>query len=152
MLKTSEHLAEFIDLVDCMHAVREAMKRYVRTRIKKTDIDITFEMFEVLMVLFRNGNNLNQQDIAHKLHKNKATITSSIDHLKLRGLVIRQTDPRDRRNNKIQLTQQGLEYQKKLQPIINGFFDVLHKDFKPEQVQPVTAMLRHMYNDLQQEI
>jgi len=152
MLKTSPHLTKFVELMDCMHAVREAMKQYVKQRMKENDIDITFEMFEVLLVLLRNNNDLNQQDLALKLRKNKATITSSIDNLSTRGLVVRKTDPSDRRNNKIELTLQGLKYQEKIQPIINGFFEILHKDLQPEQIQPVNDMLRDMYRDLMNEI
>lgn len=152
MMKTSAHLTEFVELMDSMHAVREAMKHYVRSRIKENDIDITFEMVEVLLVLLKNENDLNQQEIAFKLRKSKATITSSIDNLSAKGLVIRRTDAIDRRTNKIIVTQQGLDYQKRIQPIINGFFEILHKDFLPQQVQPVTKMLRQMHEDLLKKI
>ncbi|MFL9842909.1 MarR family winged helix-turn-helix transcriptional regulator [Flavobacterium rhizosphaerae] len=142
------HLSDFVELLDAMQAVRDTMKQYVRCRIKECNIDITFEMLEVLIILFKNEKGLNQQEIAYVLRKNKATITSIIDNLSNRNLVVRTIDKNDRRNKIIKATPEANAYKEKIQPMMNSFYEIFQNDFSPEQVAPVTKMMRKMHGDM----
>ena len=88
-------------------SLRVAIKQFYFQRVKDLNLDVTYEMVQVLAVLWRQ-NELNQQDIAEEVQKSKASVTPLIDNLCKRDLVERIPDPNNRRNNMIILTEKGI--------------------------------------------
>lgn len=103
-----EHIKAF---VDASSAVRDSMRQFVQKNLRKQRISITFEMYQVIHVLIENER-LSQVQIAKILNKDKANITYLIDNLTKRKLVVRETDPSDRRRNIITLTKGGYKLEK----------------------------------------
>lgn len=141
--ESKKNIAKFIDLIDAIQSVRDVTKQYLRNKLKQRNMDLTFEMLEVLIVLWRYDK-LNQQEIADKVRKNKASLTSLIDNLTARKLVVRQTDTRDRRNNIIILTEEGKAYQETLQPIMDEFYERFHTHLSFRQIEQTEQMLRRL--------
>ena len=67
---------------------------------------LTMSQFGVLEALLHLGS-MPQQDLGRKILKSSGNITMVIDNLEKRGLVSRETDPRDRRRTCIHLTSEG---------------------------------------------
>lgn len=123
------------------------MKQFIQRKLRKHGIDLTYEMLQVLTVLWRKGK-MNQQDIADNIQKNKASLTSLLDNLEKRGLVMRSEDPSDRRNKIISLTPLGLQYRVQFQPIFNEFYETLSKDVSKEKLREIGMLLNQIYKNL----
>lgn len=143
--KTTPQIREFIDAV---LNLRLGMKQFIQRKLREEDIDLTYEMLQVLTVLWRNGD-LNQQDIANRIQKNKASLTSLIDNLQKRELVIRTEDSSDRRNKIISLTKLGIEYKEQFSPITASLYSALHQDVSKERLNEVVRLLNQMNGNLQ---
>jgi len=139
--------SEVRDLIDSILNVRMGMKQFVQRKVKEHGIGLTYEMLQVLTVLWRNGE-MNQQDIADNIQKNKASLTSLLDNLTKRGLVRRSEDPTDRRNKIISVTSLGMETQKQFQPIFEEFQTTLSKDLSRTQLKQAADLLKHVYENL----
>lgn len=134
-------------LIDAILNVRLGMKQFLQRRIKEENIDLTYEMLQVLTVLWRSGD-LNQQDIANRIQKNKASLTSLLDNLAKRKLIIRSEDPSDRRNKIVSLTKLGREYKEQFAPIFNQFYAIFQKDISKDKLIAITESLNHMHQNL----
>lgn len=95
--------------------VNTALRQYIQSRLRSNNMDLTFEMLQVLGCLWTTDG-INQQEIANFTVKDKASVTYLIDNLSKRGLVIRQEDDTDRRNKRIFLTENGKMLQKRIEP------------------------------------
>lgn len=121
------NMAKLIELIDSIKDMRFVIQTYFKKQLKNNDLGITVEMLEVLMVLSRS-NQINQKEIADRVRKNKANLTPIIHKLSLKGLLLRQEDPSDRRNNIISLTDKG----KKLCRVYNKMFEEFYSSFFKE--------------------
>jgi len=63
-------------LVDSIIALRTGLKQYYIQKIKEQQLDITYEMLQVLAALWKKEQ-MNQQDIATAIQKNKARYSHS---------------------------------------------------------------------------
>ena len=137
-------------LSDSTLSLRLAMKHYMQKKITDQKIDLTFEMLQVLIFLWERGE-VNQQQIADKLQKNKASLTSLIDNLSKRNLVERQEDPVDRRNKSVVLTSEGLAYQALFKPILDEFYQALNKDMATGELEKLVGTLKRVIKNLETE-
>jgi len=90
----------------------------VTTRMHQhlADTGLTLSQFGVLEVLYHKGP-LCQRDIGRKILKTSGNMTTVIDNLEKRGLVVRKQDPTDRRRMSVQLTNSGFDLIQALFPI-----------------------------------
>lgn len=123
------------------------MKQFIQRKVREHGIDLTYEMLQVLTVLWRKGE-MNQQDIADNIQKNKASLTSLLDNLAKRGLVQRSEDPTDRRNKIISVTPLGMEYKERFQPVFDEFYETLSKDLSKAKLREAAVLLDQVYRNL----
>ena len=137
-LKEGDAIVEFVDAVI---TVRQAIKQLAQQKIKDLhDREITYEMLQVLIVLWKK-NQVNQQEIANRVQKNKASLTPLIDSLVKKKLIIRSEDPVDRRNKIISLTRAGQQYKKKFAPMMTELYGLIKGNIPDEILQQTTAIL-----------
>lgn len=132
-----------INFVDAIVTARQAIKHYFQQRTKDTHSEVSYEMFQVLNILWRK-NEVNQQEIANAVQKGKASLTPLIDNLVKINLVTRTEDPADRRNKIIALTAEGKLYEKKFAPMVNEFYTLFNADVPEQKIKEFTAMLLKM--------
>ena len=68
---------------------------------------ITFGQWKVLIIIVNSDEGLTQKDIADKLLLEGPTLIPILDKLEKDGLVVRKTDTKDRRINRIYLTERA---------------------------------------------
>jgi DNA-binding MarR family transcriptional regulator len=115
------NMAKLVELIDSIKDIRFVIQAYFKKQLKNNDLGITVEMLEVLMVLSRNKQ-INQQQIADRVRKNKANLTPIIDKLSAKDLVLRQEDFTDRRNKLITLTEEGQKLCKTYSRMFEEFY------------------------------
>jgi DNA-binding MarR family transcriptional regulator len=81
---------------------RYRLRKIFHLKLKEAGIDISFEVLEIMKIL-KNEENVNQQDLADLLFKDKSNLTYLIDNMVKAGWVNRKEDQTDRRNKLIVL-------------------------------------------------
>ena len=100
---------------------RMAFRQTLQRVLKRHNVDMTFEMLQVMNCLW-NEQGISQQSLAEKTAKDKACLTNLINNLEKKNWVIRKEDSSDRRNRLIFLTVQGEELALTVKPLINDIY------------------------------
>jgi len=138
--KQRDHEA-VLEFVDAVITIRQTIKQLAQKKIKEWhDRELTYEMLQVMMVLWRK-NQVNQQEVANTVQKNKASLTPLIDNLVKINLVTRTEDPSDRRNKIISLTNKGKEYKKKFAPMLTEIYTLIKGDVPDEKLKEIAGLL-----------
>jgi len=103
-------LKTYTQMMRAVDAVTTRMHRHL------ADTGLTLSQFGVLEVLYHKGP-LCQRDIGRKILKTSGNMTTVIDNLEKRGLVVRKQDPADRRRMSVKLTKSGLDLIQALFPL-----------------------------------
>ncbi len=135
------------NLIETLANFRLSMKQYIQRKLREGNFDVTFEMLQVLGLLWRKQD-LNQQEIANAVQKNKASITPIIDNLTRRKLVMRSEDPADKRSRIISLTPAGREYKEQFMPVINEFYKLMEDGLTQEEIELADRVIQKMNNNL----
>lgn len=139
-IKRTEDKA-IIGFVDAVISVRQAIKQLAQQKLRELhDREITYEMLQVLIVLWKK-HQINQQEVANTVQKNKASLTPLIDNLVKSGFVTRSEDPGDRRNKIITLTKKGKEYKMKFTPMMTDIYTVVKGNLADEKLDEATTLL-----------
>ncbi|MFT3901890.1 MAG: MarR family transcriptional regulator [Niabella sp.] len=146
-VEKAENLTRIARLMDTIRDIRKAMRSHFMKKMKGHHIDVTIEMLEVLYILW-DKDNINQQEIVDKTNRNRASITSLIDNMAVRGLVQRKPDPTDRRVNLIALTKEGEGYRKKLTPLLEEVYGAFQADISPEELENTINVLHKIYHKM----
>jgi len=141
MIRKQKDNEAVIDFVDAVITIRQVIKQLAQQKIREWhDRELTYEMLQVMMVLWRK-NQVNQQEVANTVQKNKASLTPLIDNLVKIDLVTRSEDPGDRRNKIISLTNKGKEYKKKFSPMMNEIYALIKGNMDDEKLKEMTRLL-----------
>ncbi|WP_440134649.1 MarR family winged helix-turn-helix transcriptional regulator [Chitinophaga sancti] len=135
------------ELLRSMGEVRNTLRQYISVRIREEEIDITFELLEILAYLYKKDG-VNQQEIADLMLKDKSSMTYQIDGLVKRDLVRRMEDENDRRNKLIFLTEKGKGLQTVLQSWVGELYDKGVSDIDEGEIDTALAMVQKMNENL----
>jgi DNA-binding MarR family transcriptional regulator len=135
------NMTKLIELIDSIKEIRFIIHSYFKKQLKNNDLGITVEMLEVLMVLSRHEQ-INQQQIADLVRKNKANLTPIIDKLSDKELVIRKEDIADRRNKLISLTEKGSCLCKIYNKLFEEFYSNFLNDIDVQNLNKTITMLK----------
>ena len=127
--------------------VNNAYRQFVQYKMKEHNVDLTYEMLQVMGCLW-NKDAINQQEIANITVKDKASMTYLIDNLTKRGLVSRQEDVNDRRNKLILLTEQGKMLKTSIQPVIDEMHEVSGKNIDIAKLKEFIVILDKIEENL----
>lgn len=145
-ISKNETLSAF---TSAMVKLQSEFKTSIRNRLKTSNLDLTFEMLQVLLLLWKKDG-VNQQELANLLHKDKASLTYLIDNLSKRKLVQRKEDPEDRRNKIITLTKDGSAMYDVVRPWIDDLFTIAGKDIPVHLFKDSMALFEKMQHNLRQ--
>jgi len=141
MQKRSSEDTAISEFVDAIISVRQTLKQLAQQKLRELhDREITYEMLQVLIVLWKK-HQINQQEVANAIQKNKASLTPLLDSLVEMELLTRSEDPADRRNKIITLTKKGKEYKKKFAPMINDIYRVVKGNIPDHRLEEMTGLL-----------
>lgn len=123
-------------------------KSFLRGKFKEHQIDLTFEMLQVLTHLWEKDG-VNQQELANLLHKDKASLTYLIDNLSKRGLVKRTEDADDRRNKIITLQPEAIRMKNVLRPWVDEMYGIAGKNIPVQQLKEGILMYGKMVENFE---
>ncbi|MEO1022907.1 MAG: MarR family winged helix-turn-helix transcriptional regulator [Bacteroidota bacterium] len=109
--------------------------------------DLTVEHARILMIISMNEG-CSQQFIADQTKKTKPAITTLLDNMTSRNLIVRVPDQNDRRVNMLYLTELGKNLQVTIQDVINAEVRTLLHGISDDDL---TEMVQR-FNDLTQRL
>lgn len=119
-----------LQLIKTRRAFRQAIQRILTLH----NIEMTFEMLQVMYMLWMEQG-VSQQQLAVRTSKDKACLTNLINNLIKKGWVIRQNDPVDRRKRLIYLTAAGETLAKTALPILEDIYNTAGDRMDPGEMQ-----------------
>lgn len=126
---------------------RMAFRQTLQRVLKRHNVDMTFEMLQVMNCLW-NEQGISQQSLAEKTAKDKACLTNLINNLEKKNWVIRKEDSSDRRNRLIFLTAQGEELALTVKPLINNIYTQTGIEMEVSRINECTEDLKRLYEVL----
>lgn len=126
---------------------RMAFRQTLQRVLKRHNVDMTFEMLQVMNCLW-NEQGISQQSLAEKTAKDKACLTNLINNLEKKNWVIRKEDSSDRRNRLIFLTAQGEELALTVKPLINDLYTQTGIEMEVSRINECTEDLKRLYEVL----
>lgn len=111
---------------------RMAFRQVLQRTLKQNNIDMTFEMLQIMNSLWHEQG-ISQQTLAVKTAKDKACLTNLMANLEKKEWIVRKEDPADRRNRLVYLTPDGEAMKNRVRPLIQRIYtEVTGKTDKSE--------------------
>lgn len=126
-------------------AFRQALQRV----LKRNNIDMTFEMLQILSSLWQEQG-ISQQVLAQKTAKDKACMTNLMANLEKKNWITRREDPNDRRNRLVYLTAHGEEISTRVRPLIKDLYTQTGQAMGIENLNECSNHLQSLYEILNQ--
>lgn len=123
-----------------------AMSYQLNQSFLQAGLNVTGEQWTVLVQLW-GDDGLNQQEIACKVGKDKASITRLVDGLEKRNLVVRISDKNDRRNKLIYLTKEGKRVKEQLIDVAVNTLDELQQGIEAADLENCKNVLRQVFKN-----
>ncbi|MGL5731601.1 MAG: MarR family winged helix-turn-helix transcriptional regulator [Bacteroidales bacterium] len=120
---------------------QNSFKSKVQAQLNTMNLDITFEMLQVLVKLWKEDG-INQQELSRRLLKDKSSLSYVLNNLEKRKLIIRKEDSSDKRNKLLILTDKGLDLKDIFDPAMNNIYKDLSLELNESDVD-------YMYTELE---
>lgn len=133
------------NFVQHLMMVQTSFRQSIQRSMKLNQIDLTFEMLQIILYLERR-NGVNQQELADKTFKDKASLTSLLKNMEKKKLVLRAEDTSDRRNKKVFLSPKGREYGDCMRPLLKDIYVTVGKNADKEQIELSIHYLEELNN------
>jgi len=143
--KTNAELA--LELGRSMAELRAYLRQFIQVKLKEQGINLTFEMLEVLGVLWQKDG-VNQQEIADLTLRDKSSMTYLLDNLVKRKMVRRVEDENDRRSKLVFLTKEGFGLKEQLNPWLAEIYEIASQQLEAPDFEKCTILLNKMVSNL----
>lgn len=144
MLFENEPYYELVQLVAGIHI---NIRKYTEKQIKV--INMTYPQLGALMALIRNDG-ITQKELAALLETDTTTSKVLCDSLEKKGWLKRTADKKDRRVNRLQLTDKGKQmYAEAMNLIQTGYVNVFNK-IQLDELNGVLPFLGRLYHDIKE--
>lgn len=133
-----------------VNILNSRIKKYFIDKLQENMINITPEQFLVLDILWEKKS-LSQQNIADIIQKDKNSVTKIIDSLEKKHLAKRFMDQKDRRINKIELTEEAYALEDKVTKVAIDFMNEAVKGIDNKDLDSFVNVMRQIKNNLEGE-
>lgn len=134
-----------------LNLVHNRFKQYVAGIFENEGLNITPEQFLVMDALWDEGV-LTQQQIADYLLKDKNSVVKLVDGLEDRKLVRRASNPKDRRQNLIEVTDYAMKIKDKVTKVAMDAVDRIINGITREDMQIFIKVLSKMAENMNNDI
>ena len=148
MAEPFENIAELsLELGRTMTEMKSRLRRQIRSKISEYDPDLSFELLEIIGLLWRRDG-INQQEIAEIVSKDKSSVTYLINCLVKQGLVKRVEDKNDRRNRQLFLTPKGRQKIRTIFPWVLDQYQQAATDIGSDEIRNAISLVKKMAANL----
>ncbi|MDD2330011.1 MAG: MarR family transcriptional regulator [Bacteroidales bacterium] len=122
-------------------------KQCFLSELVANNVDLTPEQYLLIDLLWDEGP-LTQQEIANQMQKDKNSITKLIDGLEKKGYVVRETNPKDRRKNRVIVTKTGEAKKQEITRIAINAADNILGGIPTEELNTVVEVLNKLNKNM----
>lgn len=122
-------------------------QRFFTQKLEMYSLPIEVGQIPALMQVYRHPG-ITQDEISSNAGIDKGTAARTITQLENNGLVIRQTDEKDRRVNHIFPTEEGMEVKAQVLRVIVELHEILYNGFNECEIDEMFSMLERMKNNI----
>lgn len=146
------YLSALIDKVKAIEPISRKLirlgKLYLSVLSKSTEhLDIN-RYYYVLTLIYSHDGELTQNDLAKKLDKDKSSLVSIINLLTAKELVYRETNPADRREHLLRVTDKGKHAASQIARAFEALNKHMVKDISKEDMRIFNNVLVKMQDNL----
>jgi len=134
-----------------LNLVHNRFKQYVAAIFEEQGFNITPEQFLVMDALWDEGV-LTQQQIANYMLKDKNSVVKLVDGLEERKLVKRASNPKDRRQNLIEVTEYAIAVKDKITELAMEAVDHIINGISKRDLQTFINVLSKMAENMNNDI
>ncbi len=127
--------------------VSAAINRKLSRNFRQGGLEITPEQWTVLIFLWEKDG-VTQQELCNATFKDKPSMTRLIDNMERQHLVVRISDKKDRRTNKIHLTRTGKSLESKARKIANQTLIEALSGISVEDLKVSQDVLRAIFHNI----
>lgn len=120
---------------------------YVTEKFKEHNLNLTMEQLIVLKVL-QDQDGLIQNELADITNRNKTSLTRLIQTMEKYHLIARFPDKKDKRVNRIFLTNHGSQVFKSTFPIMNKVKQDLQKGLSESEIKTLIRLLKKVQKNI----
>lgn len=132
-----KHIGDLMRIVRCTN--------YYRTQ-QLTDTGIT--SIQCIYLLRINHNpGISQEQLASQLYKDKSVIARQLSSLEANGYIRKETDPHDRRAQKLYLTPKAEKLLPRIREVYHAWDQILYDGFSDEEIVLLSSMLHRLYSN-----
>ena len=129
-----------------LNRLNTKLKNELFRRLK--EYDITPEQWSILNCLWEKEG-VAPKELADIIFKDKPNTNRILEKLEMKGLIIRNPHPVDKRSFQIFLTERGWELKDKLIPIVTQLLEEATIGIEKDKILDVKNLLNQMYNNLE---
>ncbi|WP_422083462.1 MarR family winged helix-turn-helix transcriptional regulator [Ulvibacterium sp.] len=120
---------------------------YLQDALQQHGFILTKEQFVVLKKL-NAKDGLNQNELASLLYRDKSTMARLLAKMEERGLVRREQSNKDKRINKIYITEKGKLTFDKTIPVVTRMINVLERNITQTEKEQIINILKKVQSNL----
>lgn len=128
--------------------VSQALRNNITKRFNENGYDITFAQWPMLVTLW-HFENLSQNAVSKMMQRDKTSVARMLSGMENNMLISRETDPNDRRNKLINLTDKGKELVSQLVPIMHQFVDDMCLGMSQDEVNTLNSLLDKIFTNIE---
>lgn len=123
-----------------------------RMNVDMKERDLTFSQMEILFYLEKHSDHaINQQELCDAVQVSHPTMIGLINRMEEKNLVVRRTDPLNRRSRYIEMTQKSQEILRQTRERRHRNDRMLVKGFTDEETKELNRLLGMVYRNMQSE-
>lgn len=126
-----------------LFSVTRLIENDVRSKLQN-QFDVTFPRFDILSQLYRVPDGLILGELSQRLMVSPGNITSVIKRLIEDGMILRNQNPDDRRENIVQMTPEGRAKFAEMAQANEAWIRHLTKDMAPADIRSLQALLQKL--------
>jgi len=115
--------------------------------IKLKEYKLTSPQYSAMSILLDNSK-ITQRKLANIMETDSTNIMVICDSLEKKGLLQRNSDPKDRRSNLLVITEKGKKVHMEIFPVIEEMQKKLNNLISPLDISTVTPILKKLHNSL----
>ncbi|MGC4034963.1 MAG: MarR family transcriptional regulator [Chitinophagaceae bacterium] len=144
----AESIAQIsLELGRALNEMRSMLRERIQARINDYDPELSFELLEVIGLLWRKDG-ITQQEIADHVSKDKSSMTYLINRLVKCKLVKRAEHETDKRHKRIYLTEKGKQVRKTVFPWILELYEQSAGEHSIAELKKAVSLVKKMTENL----
>ena len=106
---------------------------------------------QIIIEIIHDHEGITQSQLAKISIRKPATITSILSHMEINGYILKKTDEKDKKTNRLFLTNKGKEIFKKIKIQKDEEINTILKDITSEEINTIYNVLSKIKNNLARE-